>query len=379
MWLNRAYREQQWSICDRMDQLDLMLNAVRFPSTTTRRPRSITKFKKYKGSELRSLLLFGYSIFADFLAARYYAHFLLLVHIMHTSESRSIDNVSLTNLRHLCMEYVLMFPRLYGTRHNVQVVHSIVHIGDTVEAYGPLNSYSTFNFESLLGRSELCDHRSAINPHTTRICSILIGLVTRTCNSTRNHSIEIINTITQLRDLCQFINTIKIRPELRALLSTWVLRRPSHSRRDTRLLHQLKNRSVPAISSLWAGRKISYYSTIYIGHVRVTTVDFAHGKRTDDSSVIVSINGIEHFAVVQEIFSVDEQYSFLQVRCLSNSRPFVCSTKQSRFALQSIQQGSIGNECLVPSSNFVEKCVRIDHRTTLSVTFLRFPDLYDTS
>ena len=57
----------------------------------------------------------------------------------------------------------------------------------------------------------------------------------------------------------------------------------------------------------------------------------------------------------------------------------VCSTKQSRFALQNIQQGSMGNQCLVPSSNFVEKCVRIDHRATLSVTFLRFPDLDDTS
>ena len=112
---------------------------------------------------------------------------------------------------------------------------------------------------------------------------------------------------------------------------------------------------------------------------RCGPADFAHGKQTDDSSVIVSINGIEHFAAVQEIFSVDEQHSFLQVRCLSNSRPFVCSTKQSRFALQSIQQGSMGNQCLVPSSNFVEKCVRIDHRTTLSVTLLRFPDLYNTS
>ena len=162
MWFNTAYREEQWSICGRMDQLDLMLNAVRFPSTTTRRPRSITKFKKYKGNELRSLLLFGYSIFHNILAYRYYVHFLLLVHIMHISESRSIDNESLENLRHLCMEYVLMFPRLYGTRHNVQVVHSIVHIADTVEAYGPLNSYSTFNFENLLGKSELCVHSAPI-------------------------------------------------------------------------------------------------------------------------------------------------------------------------------------------------------------------------
>ena len=31
--------------------------------------------------------------------------------------------------------------------------------------------------------------------------------------------------------------------------------------------------------------------------LRVTTVDFAHGKQTDDSSVTVSINGIEQSAV----------------------------------------------------------------------------------
>ena len=61
----------------------------------------------------------------------------------------------------------------------------------------------------------------------------------------------------------------------------------------------------------------------------ITTVDFAHGKQTDDSFVIVSINGIEHSAVVQEIFSVDEQYSFLQVRCLSG--PYRRSSRIQRM------------------------------------------------
>lgn len=130
---------------------------------------------------------------------------------------------------------------------------------------------------------------------------------------------------------------------------------------------------------MWNGRQIAYYSTIYIGHVRLTTNDFARGKRTDDSSAIVRINEIEHFVVVREIFSIDDQHSFLLVRCLAHSTPFVCQTKQSRLTFTGIQRGLLGNDCLVPTNNFVEKCVRIDHPATSSATFVRFPSLYDSS
>jgi hypothetical protein len=188
-----------------------------------------------------------------------------------------------------------------------------------------------------------------------------------------------INTIVQLREACQFINTADIRPQLQTLLSTWVLRRPSRVNKQTRLLHQLKNRSVWLISAIWNNDVVHDYSTIYIGHVRLTTANFANGKRTDDSSIIVKINGLEHFAVVKEIFSMEEHGSFLQVSCLPSNQPFVCSTDTTRFSFKDIQQGSLGNDCVVPSSNFVERCVRIDDSLTSSVTFIRFPNLCDSS
>jgi hypothetical protein len=151
MWLDATYRNEEWSIAGKLDKLNLLLGQVRFPSSTTRRPRPIMKFHKYKGNELRSLLLFAYSIFEDVLGRHYYSHFLLLVLIMHLSESRALHRDWLDNLKHLCTQFVLIFPRLYSGRHNVQVVHSLVHVADTVKAFGPLSNYSTFNFESLLG------------------------------------------------------------------------------------------------------------------------------------------------------------------------------------------------------------------------------------
>ena len=66
MWLDATYRNEEWSIAGKLDKLNMLLGHVRFPSSTTRRPRSIMKFHKYKGNELRSLLLFVYSIFSRY-------------------------------------------------------------------------------------------------------------------------------------------------------------------------------------------------------------------------------------------------------------------------------------------------------------------------
>lgn len=151
MWFDPSHRNEPWSISSQINELDVKLGYVRFPSTTTRRPRSITKFNKYKGNELRSLLLFGFFVFEGILRRRYYSHLLLLVLIMHLSESRCLDKNCVEDLRHLCTSFVSTFPRIYSTRHNVQVIHSLVHIPESVEAFGPLCNYSTFNFESLLG------------------------------------------------------------------------------------------------------------------------------------------------------------------------------------------------------------------------------------
>ena len=182
-----------------------------------------------------------------------------------------------------------------------------------------------------------------------------------------------------MREACQFASSTDIRPELQDLLSKWILRRPSRVNRQIRLLHPLPNRSILLVSIMWNNKQIRYYSTIYIGHVRVTTVAFANEKKMNDSSIIVKVNEIEQFAVVKEIFSVEENGSFLQVCCLSESRSFNCTTDKTQLSFKNIQQGKLGNDCLVSANDFVEKCVRIDHPSTPLVTFVRFPNLCESS
>ena len=94
------------------------------------------------------------------------------IHTRRHSSTVSYCMRAISIIRAMCdrLHCVTMFGRTAHARTNAAYTRistemtSIVHIGDTVKAYGPLNSYSTFNFESLLGTLELCDPRTAVNP-----------------------------------------------------------------------------------------------------------------------------------------------------------------------------------------------------------------------
>jgi hypothetical protein len=76
---------------------------------------------------------------------------LQLVVIMHLAEGREITSVDEEMIKRLCCSFVVKFPQLYTPRHCVQVVHSILHISDTVHDFGPVTNYTTFHFENDLG------------------------------------------------------------------------------------------------------------------------------------------------------------------------------------------------------------------------------------
>lgn len=72
---------------------------------------------------------------------------------MHLAESSSLSTYQCHQINELLHEFLYAFPYIYSTRHNVQVVHSMAHIGQSVFDFGPLQNYSTFNYESSLGKN----------------------------------------------------------------------------------------------------------------------------------------------------------------------------------------------------------------------------------
>lgn len=153
LWLNNEYRHDDWNIMGTMTETAKLFRWLRLPSTTTRIPRSFMAHRKFKTNELRVLPIFGHTIFKKFLRKKDYTHLLQLVVILHTAEARAITRSQQEILKRLHQTFVVSFPRLYTDRHCVQVIHSVINIPDTVNGFGPLTNYTTFQLENDLGRN----------------------------------------------------------------------------------------------------------------------------------------------------------------------------------------------------------------------------------
>ena len=98
-------------------------------------------------------------------------------------------------INRLCRSFVVTFPRLYTPRHCVQVVHSILHISDTVHDFGPVTNYITFHFENDLGEFA----RSVDNSSLLSLIFRLLGILVRSTKGSRNQAQEIIENLNVLQ------------------------------------------------------------------------------------------------------------------------------------------------------------------------------------
>ncbi|CAF1432883.1 unnamed protein product, partial [Rotaria sordida] len=95
LWFDKKYRKQPWSTYGKENIVNRYLFSIKYPSTTVRSPRSLSKYEQYKANESRALLLFGFSGFCSVLPIKYAKHFLLLVVAVHIAESRRIHQTQI--------------------------------------------------------------------------------------------------------------------------------------------------------------------------------------------------------------------------------------------------------------------------------------------
>ena len=111
LWFHQQYKTQQWSIRNYMNDIVADLQRFRFPSTTTRAPRSIIKYYRLKVNELRVLLLITYPIFKKYLKPICYKHLQLLSFALHIGESREITPSKLDEMKILLDKFVYIFQK----------------------------------------------------------------------------------------------------------------------------------------------------------------------------------------------------------------------------------------------------------------------------
>ncbi|CAF1218363.1 unnamed protein product [Rotaria magnacalcarata] len=357
LWLYADYKREDWSCYNHIHHLSSILQSFRFPSTTSRRPRSLLKFKKFKANELRMVLLFGFVIFEKILKAKYYNHFLKLVIAIHFSEHRALSMGMVDKVKSLLHEFLIEYPKLYTARHNQQVIHSLNHIGQTIDDYGPLTSYSTFHFESILGR------------------------IMRTIKATRREEIEMIESLNIVRRACLQLHDSTMNIELKSYIENMLFGRgyyaSSSNLTQTMHLTQSNNR----ICTLFSNENLRFFTTIKIGRVRYTTADYSNSKAADDSVVLFRIQDAIHFGLIITIFVAADDQILLELWPLSDVKSLSIASNGTTFDIITIQEGKLyknNNFYYVPVTDIIEKCVHWKKNTS-TVWFFRYPNLEESS
>lgn len=327
---------------------------------------------------MRSLLLFGHGIFEKFLKRKYYDHLLQLVAIMHLAEGRAITRVEEEMINRLCRNFVVTFPQLYTPRHCVQVVHSILHISETVHDFGPVTNYTTFHFENDLGNSARClGNSSFLSPI---VC--LLGILVRSTKGSRNQAQEIIENLNVLQHATRQSMDPLMNGEFSAFLSQLGNIRSADRAEKGRLVLKHKcEKPDPHIQRLFPNHGVQRYNVLYIDHIRLSTFAYSEGKTTDDSNIVFRLHGNERFGRICSIFTSFGEQPTLFVAHLTDESPLVCPLDDQHNIECSFIQTS-------PTTNWSYVCVDIHdfiEKTTFYQTddhhscFCRFPNLTHSS
>ena len=103
-------------------------------------------------------------------------------------ESYNISSKAVDDMEILLTSFIDNFP--YPERFTVQNIHAVKHFATTVGDFGPLFNYSTFNFESVIGRITLklcCSPKSFI--------CLDIGCLSAFIHGTKRLGRELVNNI----------------------------------------------------------------------------------------------------------------------------------------------------------------------------------------
>ncbi|CAF1397355.1 unnamed protein product [Rotaria magnacalcarata] len=365
LWFQKKYRKEPWSICSKLNVLDRCLSSIKYPSTTIRIPRSLSKYQQYKANEARSILLFGFPIFCSVLPLRYARHLLLLVVGVHIAESRRIHRTQIEEIRLLFHRFLKLFPILYTKRHNSQSVHSLHHVAASVTEYGSLSNYSTFNFENVL------------------------GLISSTVHSTRRQACEIYNNLKMLRsaiiesdnpsfnsNLKCFIDTAQ--SAKRSVLSSSINKNKTINFRK----EDLDETMLIELQQLLRQSNIKIFKICYIYTNRFTAMRCCSRGQKNDSCLLFLLAGKPSIGFIQNIIQVRSHELILRI-CKVNIKDQLClNFEKKKILCSNVFYGDIeadNSSVFIKPEAIIEKIVHAYHKQLKCYVFYRVPNLCESS
>ncbi|KAF4529939.1 hypothetical protein B566_EDAN016850 [Ephemera danica] len=127
--------------------------ATFIPSEFQRRPRDLLLLDKFKGTELRLILLYiGPVVLRKILNGSEYNLDLynnfLTFHVASVILSKPAGEADINYAEQLLRHFVRGFKNIHGEQFISQNIHCLIHVADDVRFFGPLENYSAFVFEN---------------------------------------------------------------------------------------------------------------------------------------------------------------------------------------------------------------------------------------
>lgn len=153
-WRDGSFRntDTKWRAQTTIDVSKFMTNECKLPAEFHRVVRGLTDLTHWKGTEYRTFLHYvGIVVLKDHLTNEAYGHFLLLFCAATICTSKEYFRM-LPIAHQMLLQYVEIFGELYGEHHINSNVHNLSHVVDDVQRFGELDTFSTYPFETLLGK-----------------------------------------------------------------------------------------------------------------------------------------------------------------------------------------------------------------------------------
>lgn len=135
----------------KIDNLSNFLKSF-FPSDFARRPRRLSDWKYYKGTEFRRLLLYDGFLIFKFMHREVYENFLLFACAVRILADPVLIKDYAADADKLLRLFVEHSSKIYEQTFIVYNVHHLIHIVKDCQLHGHLEEFSAFKFESFLGQ-----------------------------------------------------------------------------------------------------------------------------------------------------------------------------------------------------------------------------------
>lgn len=123
------------------------------PIEFQRKSRPLKDFANFKATEFRTLVLYTLPVVSHGILSDDQYSNIIYLHVAITILIDPILHETHADFAHkLLEEFVRTYSEIYGRRHIIYNVHSMLHVVDDVKNHGSLDNYSAFPFESFMSK-----------------------------------------------------------------------------------------------------------------------------------------------------------------------------------------------------------------------------------